>query len=242
MSYVQPLDLGRFDVPEVEDWPLKVTYFPEPPQLIRGAMNPWELERKRILWMRETEAWKQIQDLQRQYRGNLNEYNWNVNRFNQLVGEIEGMTGKKGLQRIMGSKGFQAASLAITTTNPYGPLIAAALVAVSLLETGFKMLTGEARRKKKRIAELQRALEQVGRDLERLTGILANLARHILALTMVREEAGKELTAMTARDTQAVQQAYRQKQESDRSKARTHAAYVNQLRQQAGKKAYHDAL
>lgn len=240
--YVQPLDLGRFDVPEVEDWPLRVTYIPEPPQVIRGAMNPWEMERKRILWMRENEAWKQIQTLQRQYQGYLNEYNYNVSRFNQLIGEIEHQTGKKGLQRIMGSKGFQAASLAITTTNPYGPLIAAALVAVSLLETGFKILSGEARRKKKRIKELQNALEEVGRNLDRLTGILSNIAQQILALTMVKEEATKELTAMVQRDTAASAQAYQERQAAERSKGQSRAAFVNALRQRGGQRIYNDAI
>jgi len=240
--YVQPLDLGRFDVPEVEDWPLKVVYIPEPPQAIRGAMNPWELERKRILWMRENEAWKQIQTLQGQYRGYLNEYNYNVTRFNQLIGEIENQTGKKGLQRIMGSKGFQAASLAVTTTNPYGAIIAAALVAVNLLETGFKILSGEAKRKKKRIKELQNALEEVGRNLDRLTGILSTLAQQILALTMTKEEATKELTEMVQRDTQASADMYRQRQAAERSKGEARAAFVNALRQQGTKRNYNDAL
>lgn len=240
--YVQPLDLGRFDVPEVEDWPLRVTYIPEPPQLIRGAMNPWEMERKRILWMRENEAWKQIQTLQGQYRTYLNEYNANVARFNQLIGEIEHQTGKKGLQRIMGSKGFQAASLAVTTTNPYGAIIAAALVAVGLLETGFKILSGEARRKKKRIKELQRALEDVGKNLDRLTGILSNLAQQILALTTVKEEATRELTAMVQRDTQAAADQYKQRQTAERSKGESRAAFVNVLRQRGGQRTYNDAI
>lgn len=240
--YVQPLDLGRFDVPEVEDWPLRVTYFPEPPQLIRGALNPWELERTRIIWMRENEAWKQIQKLQGEYRSYLNEYNQNVARFNQLIGEIEHQTGKRGLQRIMGSKGFQAASLAITTTNPYGPLIAAALMAVSFLETGFKMLSGEARRKKKRIKELQGALENVGKNLERLTGILSNLARQILALTTVREEATKELKTMVQQDTLVTTEAYQQRQAAEKMKGQARAAYVNALRQRGGQRVNNDTI
>lgn len=240
--YVQPLDLGRFDVPEVEDWPLKVTYFPEPPQLIRGAMNPWELERKRILWMRENEAWKQIQSVQGQYRSALNEYNKNISRFNQLVGEIEHQTGKKGLQKIMGSRGFMAASLAITTTNPYGAVIAAVLAAASLLETGFKILSGEARRKKKRIKELTNALQAVGAEIERLSGVLNGLAQQILALTTTREQSKAERESIDSQTRSIMQQKAKDADTATRTIAKAQAARVNELRRTAGKRTVYDAL
>ena len=240
--YVQTIDLGRFEIPEVEDWPLQVRYIPEPPLLIRGAMNPWELEKKRELWMKENEAWKMIQGLQGQYRTKLNEYNSRVSRFNQLIGEIEHVSGKKGLQRIMGSKGFQAASLAITTTNPYGAIIAAALVAVSLLETGFKMLSGEARRKKKRIKELTGALEQVGRDIERITGELSSLAGQIMGLTSVREQVTRERKAIDDANRAGMIAQAQQKDAADRSAGAVYAARVNALRRTAGKRTYNDTL
>ncbi len=240
--YVQTIDLGRFEIPEVQDWPLQVRYIPEPPLLIRGDMNPWELEKKRELWLKENEAWKQIGILQGQYRTKLNEYNSRVSRFNQLIGEIEHVSGKKGLQRIMGSKGFQAASLAITTTNPYGAIIAAALVAVSLLETGFKMLSGEARRKKKRIKELTGALEQVGRDIERITGELSSLAGQIMGLTSVREQVTRERKAIDDANRAGMIAQAQQKDAADRSAGAVYAARVNALRRTAGKRTYNDTL
>lgn len=240
--YVQAIDLGRFDVPEVEDWPLKVTYFPEPPQLIRGAMNPWELERKRILWMRENEAWKQIQKLQADYRSALSQYNQNVNRFNQLVGEIEHHSGKKGLQRIMGSRGFQAASLAITTTNPYGAVIAAVLAAATLLETGFKILSGEARRKKKRIKELTNALQVVGKEIERLSGVMNNIAQQILALTTTREQSKAERESIDTQTRSIMEQKAKDADTATRTIAKAQAARVNELRRTAGKRTVYDAL
>lgn len=240
--YPQPSDLGRFEIPEVEDWPLQVRYIPEPPLLIRGAMNPWELEKKRELWMKENEVWATIQGLQRQYRSYLNDYNYNVNRFNQLIGEIENMTGKKGLQKVMGSKGFQAASLAVTTTNPYGAAIAAALVAVSLLETGFKLISGEARRKKKRIKELTDALERVGKELERLTGILSGLASQIMGLTMVREQVTRERSAIEEASKTAMTEQAKQRDAADRAAGAAYAARVNALRQSAGKRVDYGTL
>ena len=240
--YVQAIDLGRFDVPEVEDWPLKVAYFPEPPQLIRGAMNPWELERKRILWMRENEAWKQIQKLQADYRSALSQYNQNVNRFNQLVGEIEHHSGKKGLQRIMGSHGFQAASLAITTTNPYGAVIAAVLAAATLLETGFKILSGEARRKKKRIKELTNALQVVGKEIERLSGVMNNIAQQILALTATREQSKAERELIDTQTRSIMEQKAKDADTATRTIAKAQAARVNELRRTAGKRTVYDAL
>jgi len=240
--YVQTIDLGRFEIPEVEDWPLQVRYIPEPPLLIRGAMNPWELEKKRELWMKENEAWKQIQALQSQYRSKLSAYNERVSRFNQLIGEIEHLTGKKGLQRIMGSKGFQAASLAITTTNPYGAIIAAALVAVSLLETGFKILSGEARRKKKRLKELTNALEQVGKEIEQLTAQLSDLARQIMGLTTVREQVKRERKAIDDASNALMIEKAKQQDATTHTAGAAYAARVNALRQSAGKKVDYGTL
>lgn len=240
--YVHPLQLGRFDIPDSEQWPLEIKYFPEPPQLIRGAMNPWELERKRVLWMAEEAAWKQIKALQIEYRAALADYNWNLNRANQLLGELEHQTGQKGLSKIMGSKGFQAGAMAVTMTNPYGAAIAAALVAINFLEMGFKILSGEAKRKKKRIQQLTDALQQVGRDIDRLAGIMNGLAQRILALTNAKEQATAERNAIEAQDKAINAAQIQAKQAQEQRDAKTHAATVNMMRQTAGKRADYGTL
>lgn len=97
-------ELGRFIVPDTEDWDYRIHYEPEPlPIAVRGAFNPWEAERKRQLRLAEDAAWKEIQRLQALYRQKDAELSNAIRYYNFKVSQLEERVGKvSGVEKITG--------------------------------------------------------------------------------------------------------------------------------------------
>lgn len=143
-------ELGLFKVPENQPhWVESIRYYPEPPIQVKGALNPWQLERTRLVYQAEEKAWIQIQKEMATYKAlRLEAEAWIV-RFNQKVAELEGLTGKKsGLFSVDNIASFVAAS----SGNPY---IMAALAVKMVVD----MILGN--KKKKKIQKLIEELQQL---------------------------------------------------------------------------------
>lgn len=178
------LNLGRFNVPEGENWPVAVTYIPEPPVQVRGGLNPWELERTRVLFTAEEAAWKKIQGYQATYRQVEAHLKSSIAQFNQKLIEFESVTGKKtGIQQISTYGGMVA-------IIPGFQLLGGIFAAIGLLSS----LIGGNKKKKK--------AERLGKELQQLQ---ASMVADQQQLQSLADAIGQQ-TTVTAQIKQAQQQ------------------------------------
>lgn len=153
-------ELGRFFSPPPDQWRanpehgvLDVQYQPETPVAVRGAMDPWALERQRELFAAEEIAWKSIQAEQVYYRRLLAESVRKIAEFNQKVRELEQLTGKPSG---MLSANNIASFIAGAGGNPY---IMAALAIKQVVE----IVLGSLKKKKinAKIREIERLQAEI---------------------------------------------------------------------------------
>lgn len=223
--------LGKFMVPEIEQWVEAVSYRPEPPIVVRGSMNPWETERQREIYLAEESAWKTIQEKQIRYRSLRLQAEEQLVYFNRIVGEIEGLTGKKsGLLSTQNVASFAASS----SGNPY--LMAA---------MGVKMLVDlfMSSSKKKKIQSKMKDLEQIQARILALNVQMDTIAGEVGRLTMIGE-AYREMQAVRSTDVARQSEsayAYRQTNERERAKALRAINLIARQRMPV-QKGYDDAL
>lgn len=232
MSY--PNFLGEFVAPlEKDDWVNYVKWNERKPVLIRGALNPWELERTRAVWQAEQDAWRKILPLQKEYGERERQMKHDIAVFNEHLAELERVTKKKvGLGPI-----GQYGSMALAVIPGFGWFSAA----FSAINMGLEMLMGN--KTKKRIAELMRIMEEAQQRLARNQARLVAIQGEVKILMDVTERAKQAGSAKMQADlaqSQHSQEAYRlQKQTQDllidqelnraRQLAPTRVRYVNDL-------------
>jgi hypothetical protein len=104
-KFVLPQE-GHWSMPK-EGWVAGVRYQPESLLAVRGAMNPWEVERTRELFMAEEAAWKKIIPLQAEVRAKHAVLLRTMAEYNRLILELEDVTGQKtGLEQVTGVTKF----------------------------------------------------------------------------------------------------------------------------------------
>ena len=164
--------LGRFYGTPPGQWEadpehaiLDIKYQAETPVQVRGALNPWELERTRELFLAEEAAWKTIQKDQVRYRELLRLTQEGIVRFNGLVAQLESLTGKKsGLLSVNNIASFVASS----SGNPY---VMAAMAVKMVVEA----ILGSQKKKK------------IDRIMQELQSLQAQILAWYAELTTIQE-------------------------------------------------------
>lgn len=203
MSY--PNFMGEFVAPyEKDDWPKYVQWNERRPVLTRGLMNPWEVERVRAIWEQEKATWPKIEGLKTEYGQREQHMRRDISIFNEHLAELERITKKKvGLGPI-----GQYGGMALAVIPGFGWFSAA----FSALSMGMEMLMGN--KKKKRINELMRIMQEAQERLQRNQQRLGAIQEELRVLIGVTERAKAANVAKQQADTaltRYAQQLYNQK-------------------------------
>lgn len=190
MSY--PNFMGEFVAPyEKDDWPKYVQWNERRPVLTRGLMNPWEVERVRAIWEQEKATWPKIERLKTEYGQREQQMRRDISVFNEHLAELERITKKKvGLGPI-----GQYGGMALAVIPGFG-WFSAAFSAISM---GMEMLMGN--KKKKRINELMRIMQEAQERLQRNQQRLGSIQEELRVLIGVTERAKAANVAKQQADT-----------------------------------------
>jgi len=204
--------LGKFNVPANDpDWVPKITYTPEPPIVVRGAMNPWQEERQRVLFMAEEAAWKTIQRLQGDYRGLMAKIDAGMREFNAKIAEVEAITGKKsGINELT-----TYASLVYSLSG--GPYAWAVSLGKLILELGLGFL--KARKKKKKLEKIKQQMDVIRARLAALSQQVETLQKEIGRLIRSGDAVRSAQAVQMTTDMAQSESAYRERRALDRQRA-----------------------
>ncbi len=215
MSY--PNFIGEFVAPyEKDDWPKYVQWNERRPVLTRGALNPWETERIRLVWQQEQATWPKIEALKTEYGQREQQMRRDISVFNEHLAELERVTKKKvGLGPI-----GQYGGMALAVIPGFGWFSAA----FSVLNMGLEMLMGN--KTKKRVNELMRIMQEAQERLQRNQQRLGAIQEELRVLIGVTERAKAENTARQQIDT--AMSLYAQ-QQADQKRAQQNLAIDQEL-------------
>jgi len=172
--------LGEFVAPfDSDGWAKHVKWNERRPVQTRGALNPWEVERVRIVWEQEKAAWVKIQVLKKEYVERERQMKTDVDIFNAHLNELERITKKKVGLGPIGTYG----GMALAVIPGFGWFSAA----FSALSMGIEMIGGN--KKKKRINELMRIMEDAQQRLQRNQERLLAIQQELRMLMNVTERA-----------------------------------------------------
>lgn len=196
MSY--PNFIGEFVAPyEKDDWPKYVRWNERRPVLTRGLLNPWEVERTRAVWEQEKATWPKIETFKREYYTREKQMHRDVSIFNEHLAELERVTKKKVGLGPIGSYG----GMALAVIPGFG-WFSAAFSAISM---GMEMLMGN--KKKKRINELMRIMQEAQERLKRNQQRLGAIQEEMRVLIGVTDRAKSGVESKRQTDTERLQYA-----------------------------------
>jgi len=221
--------LGEFVVDQNSpDWVRKLAYIERRPAAVRGAMNPWETERQRILWQAEEDTWRKIVPLQGDYARVEEAVRKKVAEFNTLIPEFEQLTKSKlGFGQIS-----QYGSMALAIIPGFGWAAAAFGILGNLLGLG----SG----KKKRIEALVRRMEAVQIDIQKGQDRLLAIQREIAQYMTVTESVAQQQQALMQYDRQQTEEARVKRQQVEQFALQQHRADVAMVRQISPKRLLSD--
>jgi len=180
--------LGRFESTPPGQWVrdpkhpvLDIRYIPEPPVSVRGALNPWDQERQRQVFMAEEAAWRKVQAYQARYRGLIRQSESLLRIYNTMVTQLEEMTGEK--QEGMFSAQNIMEFIASSGGNPY---IAAGLFLKKIVTMAFDMM--KAARIKRHIAKLVVVQERIVAVYKQMTALQKKIEYEIMAGERIRQQ------------------------------------------------------
>lgn len=160
MSY--PNFIGEFVAPfEKDDWPTLVRWNERRPVVVRGALNPWELERSRYVWEQEKDAWGKIVPLKHEYRSIQKQMLEDISTFNDHLRELEKVAKKKvGISPIGGYAvmAVGAIQLGLSLASMSIPGVGWAIAIYTVVDLVITSLQGNL--KKKRINGLMAIMER----------------------------------------------------------------------------------
>lgn len=195
-------NLGEFVAPfEKDDWVNHVRWNERRPIVLRGALNPWELERTRYVWEQEKVTWPKIDALKKEYHTREQEMQKDISIFNSHLSELERIMKKKVGMGPIG----QYSGMALAIIPGFG-WFSAAFSAISM---GIEMIGGN--KKKKRIHELMRIMEEAQKRLRFNQERLLAIQGEVRLLMGVTGEAQQRVESKTQQDlarVQIAQQAY----------------------------------
>lgn len=192
--------LGEIIVPtDTPDWVPRITYRADPPIVVRGALDPWNAERKRAVWMAEEAAWKKIVPLQITYNAlKINEAN-TMRLIQHWIRDIERLTGKKSG---MANAANYATLLYSISGGPYAWVAAIGKLGVDMI-----LSIG----KKKQAKSIINKLEMLGREMEGIHAQLLQITNELKPLVAVGHALKAEQAAIVAADTTKVGEQYQQR-------------------------------
>lgn len=208
-----PALLGRFVAPQPGHWTKSphwvenVQYQPEPPLAVRGAMNPWEQERQRVVFAAEELTWVKIQAQQKEYRRVLRLIDVAIDRYNQLIHELEELTGKKSGAADIANYAMLAYSL---SGGPYGFVL-------SIAKMGFDFLMSS--KKKKKINKKIHEIESVQAELKRLSQVLDGIQKKVHDLILTGDKIRDTQAVQMSKDVEVSEQAWAKRQSLDKQRA-----------------------
>lgn len=214
--------LGEFIVDQSRgDWPNTIRWIERPPILVRGGMNPWEMERSRVLWLKEKEAWSKIIPLKDEYAKKEQEMKRLIDVFNAHLAELERVAGKKVGIGPIGSYG----GMALAILPGFG-WAAAAFSAVSMI---FDMIGGN--KKKKRMNELIQIMERTEAKIRVIKQRMIAIMNELQILMGVTERIQQEQRLATQRDIINQQALVLSKKKREKQAAMEHEQEVMNIRQ-----------
>lgn len=214
--------IGEFVAPfDQDDWVNHVKWNERRPVLTRGSLNPWEVERVRYLWQQEQAAWAKVTVLKKEYAEREQQMRQDISIFNSHLAELERITKKKvGLGPI-----GQYGGMALAVIPGFGWFSAA----FSALNMGLEMLMGN--KKKKRINELMRIMEEAQQRLERNQQRLHTIQGEVKQLIGVTERA-QDAIAEKVKADHAQRQAMQQlRDDAQQERFRLHDLELARIRQ-----------
>lgn len=178
MSY--PNFLGEFVAQLTQDdWVNHVRWNERKPVQTRGALDPWKIERTRLVWQKEKETWPAIEKLKLEYATREKQMRYDIAVFNEHLAELERVTGKKVGLGPIGSYG----GMALAVIPGFGWFSAA----FTVISMGLEMLMGN--KKKKRVNELMGIMQDAQERLKRNQQRLQVIQTEIKVLMGVTEQA-----------------------------------------------------
>lgn len=217
MSY--PNRLGEFLVPQEDpNWVPKIRYIERRPVQLRHSLDPWGIERQRVVWMQEEAAWKQIVPLQREYVAVEAQMRRDAEEFNAILAQLESETNKK-----VGSPIHTYGSMALAVVPGFG-WAAGLWNVVSQL---FAFIGGS--KKKKKIERLIQRLESLQARLHAAQAKLELIQRQVAELVQVTERVKAEQRAVTEQVQQAVTIEAGRRRAAEREAAARHRELARQV-------------
>lgn len=212
--------LGEFVIAEAaENWVYTIRYNERPPIHVRGALNPWQTERQRIVWKAEQAAWVKIKAYQADYRRTEDKMKRDIERYNKALKELELLTGQSIGTGPIGTY----AGMALAVIPGFGW----AAAAFSMISQLVGMLSGTKRRIKGLIAELERLTAQLNISKRRLQ----TLAQNIIHESGAGERVQQAQAVMVQRDLTVAQTEYAYKQQQLIQRQERYQAELNAARQ-----------
>lgn len=182
MSY--PHTLGEFVAPfDRDEWPTMVQWNERRPQATRGLLNPWEIERTRVIWEKEKGLWPKIEALKGEYGARERQMRQDISIYNAHLSELERITKKKTGLGPIGTYGGMA--LAIVPGFGWASAI------FSVFSMGLEILGGN--KKKKRVHQLMRIMEEAQTRLVANQQRLQAIQAEMKDLMEVSEQVKREL-------------------------------------------------
>lgn len=192
--------LGEIRVPtDTPDWVPGITYRAEPPIVVRGALDPWNAERKRAVWIAEEAAWKQIVPLQARYRVLKSEEADTLRQIQHWIRDLERLTGKKSG---MADASNYAVLLYSLSGGPYA-------WAAAIAKLGVDMILGIG--KKKQAKSILHKLEALGTRMSSIQAQLEQIVTQLNPLVAVGHALKAEQQAIMAADTAKAGEQYQQR-------------------------------
>lgn len=223
--------LGEFVIPEVKkgrDWVDEIRYVARPPLLVRGALNPWQLERTREMWTAEEAAWKKIVPLRQEHKrvrarligmesyakrkvGEVNCALWELN-------ELSPDTARK--------MAFTAIGLTLGNIPVVGQLLKIGLALIgALFDRSFKKKVEKAIEKVERLVENVREAIQ---EIKKFKQEMVELEQKILQQAQVTSIISTIQQQRIGRDLELSRRAYKTKQELEKQRAQHHREAVEE--------------
>ena len=182
--------LGEIIVPANDpDWVPKISFRPEPPIVVRGALDPYNAERKRAVFIAEQAAWAKIVPLQARYAALKSHEAETMRLIQHWLRDMERLTGKKSGLEGAANYGVLLYSM---SGGPYA-------WAASLAKLGLGFILGIG--KKKQAKSIMRKLEALGVTMGQIQSALATVVSEIEPLVSVGDALKARQQAIRAADT-----------------------------------------
>lgn len=239
------IHLGRFEVPserfgqKVDEWVPLIQFIPEPPIVVRGSMNPWDDERKRVLLKAEQDNWVKIQALQQEWPRLKAELHVLIDRYNKGIWEIDKRMEELGMKK-SGMSALDMATFIVGFIPGFGTAAMVMKLATELPKL-IGMLTGKTKRRMKDLKNWIRDVTAVAARMDAIGNRFVGIQTEARALIGQSEFIKSAQQAQAAVDVAATQGAYSQRKANEQTQAAQYSTLVQRTYATRGRRSS-DAL